>query len=197
MLFSKKNSDYSDSELVYKYQKTQNAKYIGYLFDRYGALTYGVCMKYFKNEADSQDATIKIFEKLLEDLKRMEVKHFKSWLYRVAQNHCLMELRKKKPISTSIEDLEYALSEDVAPNKLHEREIRLSALDKALHELKPDQKKCIMLFYIDELSYKEVADKTGYTLNEVKSFIQNGKRNLKILIERLQMDQPTKIEIIS
>ena len=186
MIFRKKHSDYSDNDLVYKYQKTQNAKYIGMLFDRYGSMTYGVCLKYFKNEADSQDATVKIFEKILEDLKRMKVTHFKSWLYRVAQNHCLMELRKKKPHSTSIDDLEHMLAEEVSPNKYHEREIRLSALDKALHELKPDQKKCVMLFYIDELSYKEVADKTGFSLKEVKSHIQNGKRNLRIHLESNQ-----------
>lgn len=186
MIFRKKHSDYSDNDLVYKYQKTQNAKYIGMLFDRYGSMTYGVCLKYFKNEADSQDATVKIFEKILEDLKRMQVKHFKSWLYRVTQNHCLMELRKKKPHSTSIDELEHILTEDASPNKYHEREIRLSALDKALHDLKPDQKKCVMLFYIDELSYKEVADKTGFTLKEVKSYIQNGKRNLRILLEKNQ-----------
>ncbi|MCB9189483.1 MAG: sigma-70 family RNA polymerase sigma factor [Flavobacteriales bacterium] len=186
MIFRKKNSDYSDADLVYKYQKTQNSKYLGMLFDRYGAMTYGVCLKYFKNEADSQDATVKIFEKLMEDLKRMKVTHFKSWLYRVAQNHCLMELRKKKPNSTSIDELEYMLQEEVSPNKYHEREIRLSALDKALHDLKPDQKKCVMLFYIDELSYKEVADKTGLSMKEVKSHIQNGKRNLKNLLEQNQ-----------
>lgn len=186
MIFRKKNSDYSDNDLVYKYQKTQNAKYIGMLFDRYGAMTYGLCLKYFKNEADSQDATVKIFEKLLEDLKRMKVTHFKSWLYRVTQNHCLMELRKKKIHSTSIDEIEHSLAEDISPVKYHEREIRLSALDKALHDLKPDQKKCVMLFYIDELSYKEVAEKTGLSLNEVKSHIQNGKRNLKILLEQNQ-----------
>ncbi|CAG5084345.1 RNA polymerase sigma factor [Parvicella tangerina] len=186
MIFRKKNSDYSDQDLVYKYQKTQHAKYIGMLFDRYGAMTYGLCLKYFKNEADSQDATVKIFEKILEDLKRMKVTHFKSWLYRVTQNHCLMELRKKKPQSTAIHEIEYSLEEDVSPGKYHEREIRLSALDKALHDLKPDQKKCVMLFYINELSYKEVAEKTGFSLKEVKSHIQNGKRNLRILLEKNQ-----------
>ncbi len=186
MIFRKRNSDYSDADLVYKYQKTQHAKYIGMLFDRYGSMTYGVCLKYFKNEADSQDATVKIFEKILDDLKRMKVTHFKSWLYRVTQNHCLMELRKKKPKSIAIDEIEYALEEESGPNKFHEREIRLSALDKALHNLKPDQKKCVMLFYIDELSYKEVAEKTGFTLKEVKSYIQNGKRNLKLLLEKDQ-----------
>lgn len=153
------------------------------LFDRYGSMTYGVCLKYFKNEADSQDATVKIFEKLMEDLKRMKVTHFKSWLYRVTQNHCLMELRKKRPESTSINDIEHSLQDEIGPNKFHEREIRLSALNTALKDLKPDQKKCVMLFYIEELSYKEVADRTGFTLKEVKSHIQNGKRNLKILLE--------------
>lgn len=194
MIFRKQNKDYSDAELVYKYQKSQNVKYVGFLFERYGALTYGLCMRYFRNEADSQDATQKIFEKLLDDLKRMEVKHFKSWLYRVTQNHCLMELRKKKPQSTSIDELEFALSEEPAPNKFHEREIRLSALDKALHGLKPEQKKCVLLFYIDELSYKEVADQTGFSLKEVKSHIQNGKRNLKIMLESQQEEINMKIE---
>jgi RNA polymerase sigma-70 factor (ECF subfamily) len=183
LIFGRRNSDLSDAQLVLKYQKTLNAKYIGFLFDRYGQLVFGVCLKYLKNEEDSKDALIKIFEKVMDDLKRMEVKHFKSWLYMVAKNHCLMDLRKKKTYTTDINEIQIA-DEEIEPNKFEMQELKFNDLDQAILELKPDQKKCIMLFYIEEMSYQQIADQTEYTVKDVKSHIQNGKRNLKISLEK-------------
>lgn len=188
MIFGRRNSDLSDAQLVLKYQKTLNSKHIGFLFDRYGQLVFGVCLKYLKNEDDSKDAVIKIFEKVIEDLKRMEVTHFKSWLYMVAKNHCLMDLRKKKTYTSDVTEMQLA-DEEFEPNKFEMQELKFNDLDQALLELKPDQKKCIMLFYIEEKSYQQIVEATDYTLKEVKSFIQNGKRNLKISLEKKYQNQ--------
>lgn len=188
MIFGRRNSDLSDAQLVLKYQKTLNAKHIGFLFDRYGQLVFGVCLKYLKNEDDSKDAVIKIFEKVIEDLKRMEVKHFKSWLYMVAKNHCLMDLRKKKTYTTDVSEMQLA-DEEFEPNKFEAQELKFNDLDKAILSLKPDQKQCIQLFYIEEKSYQQITDITSFTLKEVKSHIQNGKRNLKISLEKKYQNQ--------
>ena len=182
MIFGKRNSDLSDSKLVLKYQKTLNAKYIGFLFDRYGALVYGVCLKYLKNNDDSKDAVIKIFEKIIEDLKNTKVTYFKSWLYMVSKNHCLMILRKKKYEVSNIDDFQL-VDEHEELNNFEANELKFKELDKALLLLKENQRTCIMLFYIEELSYNCIVEKTGFSLNEVKSNIQNGKRNLKIYME--------------
>lgn len=188
MIFGRRNSDLSDAQLVLKYQKTTNTKHVGFLFDRYGKLVFGVCLKYLQNEDDSKDAVIQIFEKVIADLKRMEVQHFKSWLYMVSKNHCLMILRKKKNTTSDISEMQIA-AEEVEPNKFEMQELKFNDLDQALLELKEDQKTCIMLFYIEEKSYQQIAEMTNYTLKDVKSHIQNGKRNLKISLEKKYIKQ--------
>jgi RNA polymerase sigma factor (sigma-70 family) len=69
---------------------------------------------------------------------------------------------------------------------VNEKEINLSNLNEALKSLAEKQRICVELFYLQEKSYNEVAEITGFTMNEVKSFIQNGKRNLKIYLTNAQ-----------
>ena len=181
---TKKNiKQFPDTELLIQYKKSKNNKYIGILFERYGHLVYGVCLKYLKNVEESQDATSVIFEKVMVDLLRMEVKNFKSWLYRVSINHCLMQLRKKKPEGTeNIYELEYKLEDKNNSEYLFIKESHLRNLEEAIKKLKNEQQQCIDLFYLKEKTYDEVANLTGYETKKVKSYIQNGKRNLKIIL---------------
>ena len=181
---TKKNiKQFPDTELLIQYKKSKNNKYIGILFERYGHLVYGVCLKYLKNVEESQDATSLIFEKVMVDLLRMDVKNFKSWLYMVSKNHCLMQLRKKKPEGTeNISELEYKLEDKNNSEYLIIKESHLRNLEEAIKKLKNEQQQCIDLFYLKEQTYDEVANLTGYETKKVKSYIQNGKRNLKIIL---------------
>ena len=173
-----------DRELVLLYQETDDQAIIGELYERYAHLVYGVCLKYLKNQMDSQDAVVKIFEKLMTDLRTNDVQVFKGWLHTVSRNHCLMYLRKHnkdKYRHKDIEAVEHSLQQEEDDSKI-EIEWKLEQLEAAITELKPEQKQCIELFYIKDKCYQDVADTTGYTLKQVKSFIQNGKRNLKQLL---------------
>ena len=183
----------SDSEIIRRYIETDNNELVGELFQRYTHLVFGVCMKYLKDADDAQDAVMQIFEKLLTDLKKHEVQYFKGWLYMVAKNHCLMYLRSKKihvelPRNLSVDEdgneestvVEFAYEAHL--NGEQDKEIQLTHLEEAIKELKESQKICVELFYSQEKSYEEVAKMTGYTMKEVKSYIQNGKRNLKIIM---------------
>ncbi len=175
----------SDTELVNRFKHSKNTRYIGVLFDRYGHLVYGVCLKYLKNVEESKDAVHLIFEKVMKDLLRMEVKTFKPWLYMVSKNFCLMEIRKKKPLQGREQDIEavgHTLEAEDDQETARLKELRLTSLEEAIEQLKPEQKKCIELFYLKEKSYQEVVELTGYELKKVKSYIQNGKRNLKIML---------------
>jgi RNA polymerase sigma-70 factor (ECF subfamily) len=147
-------------------------------------------MKYLKNEDDSKDAVLQIFENILEDLKRFDIKSFAPWLHSVAKNHCLMQLRKKRLVFNDANGVQQAeatllttpsdmlfMNEDLT-------EEHLKDLDAAIESLNPEQNKCIRLFYLQEKSYHEVALVTNYNLNEVKSYIQNGKRNLRNYLVR-------------
>ncbi|MBI4946353.1 MAG: sigma-70 family RNA polymerase sigma factor [Bacteroidetes bacterium] len=193
----------TDSELVQKFRDSRDNAIIGELFQRYTHLVFGVCMKYLKDEDEAKDGVMQIFEKLITDLHRHKVDNFKGWLYMVAKNHCLMYFRSKKIHVELPRELTEDNSEDgVTPlsfgrgaggevaveltSELHhngeDKEKQLTLMESAIKELKEEQKICIELFYLQEKSYEEVAKMTGYSMKEVKSYIQNGKRNLKILM---------------
>ena len=146
-------------------------------------LVYGLCLKYFKNRDDSQDATMAIYEDISIKLLTTEVQHFKSWLYMVAKNHCLMELRKKNPEIHNDIFMESVEAVHLNDDKI-ELERDLEALEDCIEQLKLDQKDCVKRFFLEKKSYQQVNEETGIDLKKVKSHIQNGKRNLRICLEQ-------------
>jgi RNA polymerase sigma-70 factor (ECF subfamily) len=185
MLFSKPLSELTDAELILAYKNSQQKELVGELYKRYTGLVYGVCLKYLKERELAKDAVMQLFEKLLTTLLTHEVSQFKSWLYVSARNHCLMHLRSMKgKIQVEISP---SLMENQGEEHLNdgaELENNLSKLEKCIETLNTEQKKCVQLFFLQERCYQEVSEHTGYDLLKVKSYIQNGKRNLKICMER-------------
>ena len=181
-----------DEELIRLYRKTTDNTYLGHLFERYTHLVFGVCMKFFKNEEFSKDASMQIFENLIDDLQKKKKKNFKSWLYTYTRNYCLMELRKSKTREKHEQQYAEEKMNDFMEsyNQMHhnstgEKEERLQMLIKAIEELREEQKKCIKLMYLEEKSYMEISGITGYNMKQVKSYIQNGKVNLKKILTAL------------
>lgn len=174
-----------DKELLDKFYSDYNNEWLGMLLPRYTLLLYGVCMKYLKNEEDAKDSVQQIFLKAINELHKYKVEYFKSWMYMIAKNHCLMKLRDKGKYSVEITE-RMATGADKAEDKseLLKRDNTLTEMQTALQQLNHEQKLCVTLFYLDKKSYSEIAHKTGYTLMQVKSNIQNGKRNLKLLLEK-------------
>jgi RNA polymerase sigma-70 factor (ECF subfamily) len=171
---------HSDEQLLSAYKIKQSSKIIGELYIRYGHLVFGTAMKYTKNKVDAEDITMVIFEKLPKKIISHEIQSFKSWLYMVTKNECLMLFRKKGNITMELKrELE---SEDTLEQKKNE-EIQINLLEDAIETLKEEQKKCIKLFYLEYKSYHEIAELLYMDLKKVKSAIQNGKRNLKINLE--------------
>ena len=153
---------------------------------RYTLLLFGVCMKYLKNEEEARDAVQQIFLKVITELQRYKVEYFKSWLYMVAKNHCLMKIRAtqgkretelKEEITGPAEDGDHISS-------IREKDVTLNLMNDSLEELNKEQKDCVTLFYLEKRSYQEIADSTGLSMMQVKSHIQNGKRNLRIILEK-------------
>lgn len=174
-----------DLDLIRLYKESGDLAHLGTLYSRYTALVYGVCLKYLKDRDNSKDAVMQVFEKLIDTLLSHEVENFKSWLYVTARNYCLMQLRsmkgkKTEEISPNLMENNFLLHLDEEP----EMEQNLSKLEKCIEELVADQQQCVRLFYLQEKCYKEITALTGFDLNKVKSYIQNGKRNLKICMEK-------------
>lgn len=174
----------SDSDLIALYKESGNNIIVGELFQRYTHLVFGVCMKYLRHEEDSRDATLEIFEKLLDDLKKHEVNNFKAWLHSVARNFCLMKLRKGKNHVELKDDFGEVVESAMLLHQIQEpdREEKLNQLEDAISHLSNEQRNCVELFYLKEQSYQQIMEQTGLSFKEVKSFIQNGKRNLKIAL---------------
>lgn len=145
-------------------------------------LVYGLCLKYLRNRDDSQDATMAIYEHICEKLLVTDVAHFKSWLYMVSKNHCLMELRKKNSEVHTEVFMESSEEMHLIDEKM-DLEKDLAALETCIEELKTDQRICVKLFFLEKKSYQQINDETGVDLKKVKSHIQNGKRNLKMCLE--------------
>ena len=186
-LFSKKNKA-SDEELLKSYLLSGDKMLVGDLFEKHVKTVFGVCLFYLRDKALAEDAVMQIFEKLITELRKTEIKNFKGWLSFVVRNHCINEIRKNKgkyfvpeiyldfelkETSLEVEEKIAAVNDDLA----------LEYMKDVLPLLKENQRLCVELFYLKERSYQQISDETHFSLNEVKSFIQNGKRNLKIMIE--------------
>lgn len=167
------------------YRQTGDLEVLGKLFSGHTPMVFGVCLKYFKNREDARDGVMQIFEKLVKTLRAHQVETFQSWLYITTRNHCLMQLRERKTrlhqgISLQVVENELLLHLEEEP----ELEQNLGKLERCIEELAADQKTCIQLFFLQDKCYKDITGLTGYDLNSVKSYIQNGKRNLKNCMER-------------
>ncbi|UAY54676.1 RNA polymerase sigma factor [Arachidicoccus terrestris] len=171
---------YNDDFLLSKYMQSQDNYWLGILLQRYTVLVLGVAMKYLNDPEEAKDATQQIFFHVLQTVSRHKITNFKNWLYTVAKNHCLMHIRGQK--HSRMEELKEELLEISSESELdniQDRESQLDQMQSALELLNKEQRTCISLYYLENHSYQEISVKTGYNGDQVKSYIQNGKRNLK------------------
>lgn len=155
---------------------------------RYDLMILGVCLKYLEKE-DAKDAWMSIYEKVQHDIFEHDVTSFRGWIYVVTRNHCLMKLRKdQKNIQVPFEDslgtvMDFDQSWHPSNSESHKFD-KEKLLEDCLKQLSKDQLNCVSGFYFEKSSYQELSDKFELEVNKVKSHIQNGKRNLKICIEK-------------
>ena len=178
----------NDIQLIQQWQTTADNRCLALLFQRYSHLVSAICLKYLKQREDAQDAAMDIFEKLPAELQKANITYFKSWLYMVTKNHCLMRLRKAKLPTISEQEISYPLDDQLDWSEMpnHESDIenkQLENLQPCLEQLKIEQKQCVELFFLQEKSYKEIMQITLFEYNAVKSFIQNGRVNLRKCLE--------------
>lgn len=182
----------TDAELLERFYTTRDNKWLGILLPRYTVLLLGVSMKYLRHEEDARDAVQQIFLKVIAELPKYKVEYFKSWVYMIARNHCLMRLRNLK----SSREMNHPFDEETGSaqephdtTETLEKEARMLSLEENLRKLSKEQYECIHLFYMKKNTYDEIAQKTGYSLSQVKSYLQNGKRKLKLFMEQTTQEQ--------
>lgn len=185
MLPNHKYNQYTDDDLIAEYKRNQNQQIIGELYARYGHLVFGVCLKIIKNRQDCEDLTMQIFQNIGTKVQQHTITYFKSWLYQLTRNECLMLFRKTK------KNPEFELNENihVLVEQSEQDAINIDCFEvnlvEAMKALKEEQRLSLDLFYKQEKSYVQIAQETHWELNKVKSYIQNAKRNLKILLQKM------------
>ncbi len=186
----RKYTDLDDKELLERYYQENDNDLLGVLLKRYTMLLLGVCMKYLKNEEDAKDSVQQVFLKVINDLPKYKVEFFKSWLYMVAKNYCLMKLRDKGKSTSELNDHLLATPDDTEGKALAmEKDNHLNLMEQAMTQLNEEQKLCVTSFYLQKQTYLQITETTGYSVMQVKSHIQNGKRNLKIFMLRMQPNE--------
>ncbi len=180
-----KQKNLSDEDLLKLYLLDGDLNHLGDLYQKHSEMVYYVCLRYFKETERSKDAVMQIFEELIDKVKKQDIQDFPRWLYVVSKNHSLMALRSAKNKQEIVTDnfVEFSMNLHQEEN-YQEREEQLLRLESCLDTLIEKQKKSIQLFFIEQKCYKEVVEITGFSMNDVKSYIQNGKRNLKNCMER-------------
>ncbi|HEV2833112.1 MAG TPA: sigma-70 family RNA polymerase sigma factor [Hanamia sp.] len=183
---STKYDHITDAELLQNFYNDHDNKWLGILLPRYTLLLLGVCMKYLKNEEDAKDAVQQIFLKVISELSKYKVEYFKSWIYMIAKNHCLMKIRGNKNYPVELDEKVLPVKEFMDTEEMNhiEKDRLLTTMQESIKQLSTEQQQCVTLFYLEKKSYVEVAEITGYTMLQVKSHLQNGKSNLKILMKK-------------
>jgi len=184
---SGKNPDITDEELLLQFTRNGSLETLGALYSRYMHLVYGVSLKYLESREDARDAVMQIFEKLIIELPGQEIRNFKSWLYVLTKNFCLMQIRSQKSADGRMDGYRFEQEFMESESEMHpldkEDQSAEADLERCMEKLKKEQKQCIELFYYQNLCYQEIAEQLGINEKKVKSFLQNGKRNLKICLE--------------
>ncbi|MCA8832920.1 RNA polymerase sigma factor [Hymenobacter pini] len=190
-------AELSDEELLRRYRAQGDVADVGVLYERHMSGVLAICRRYLRSEEDAQDAVMQLFEQLVPKLRQHEVENFPPWLHATARNHCLMVLRARQRAGPAVVHFSdeagmesvaarHLTADDPAEAELHEQ--HLQQLEHTLAELPPGQRQCLELFYLEKKSYREVAALTGFDLNAVKSHLQNGKRNLRRLLQASASD---------
>lgn len=172
-----------DDELLLRYRQTKDNQWLGYLLERYTVLLLGVAMKYLKDRTAAEDAVQQVFYKALTHFPKEEILNFKGWLYIMMRNYCLQQLRDR-PRQLTEESLKNIPAVNGQKEELEWKNYTFDQMNLALEELTEEQRKAIILFYLHKMSYQQIMEQTGFTYMQVKSFIQNGKRNLKQILTR-------------
>lgn len=189
-MFSRDTQQKSDEQLIALYQQSGDNQWLGLLLERHTLLLLGIALKYLKDKAQAQDAVQQVFVKTITHFPQEPIQNFKGWLYILMRNHCFGILRSNSHYFASEDALtSLAAPDEKSREELISDELMRQNMHQAIGSLSSEQQMCIRLFYIEERSYKEIMEQTNFSFEQVKSYVQNGKRNLKIALQKRNIDK--------
>lgn len=174
----------TETELLTRYRETKKPHDLLPLYQQYAGLIYGWCLRYLGTPERAEDAGAEIFPILLTKAAEHEVTNFSSWLQTLVRNHCLMQLRREKRDPLQLSGGSLMQMEGLRHQGKVEEHTDTRPLYRCLKQLRDEQRQCIRLFYLQTgESYRSIAERLNLSVGQVRSHIQNGRRNLKSCLE--------------
>jgi RNA polymerase sigma-70 factor, ECF subfamily len=172
----------ADEEIVRRFRETGDRECFEELFAKYRKKVYFACRAFYSDGGAAEDATQETFLRAYEKIHQFGGGDFGGWLMRIARNICIDQWRKRRPeVEMDDRDLSKGHAE---PTALPSYDLRWT-IDRVWQEMRslaPEQQRCLEM-KIEGYSYEEMAARTGFSLEAVKSHLQNGRRMLWLKME--------------
>ena len=178
------------NEILFKKAQNGDVEAFETLIRGYEKLIYNAAYRMLGDAGDAEDASQEVILKVYRNLSACKASTaFKSWLFRIINNTCIDELRKKKGKSTLSLDVrlddsdsrmeDFVLKDETTPESEFLRKDLSKNIQKAIDKLPPDYKAIIVMRDINELSYDEITEALGINIGTVKSRIARGRKRLR------------------
>ena len=181
-----------NADLFYIQQiKAGNTQAFAPIVHKYQSIVLTIIIKIVENREDAEDIAQEVFIKVFKSLGQFkEEAAFSTWLYRIAYNTTLSELRKRKFTFVSVDDGLLAVDEPMQ-NEDEEQNLKeqLQYLDKALKKLAPDEAFLIALYYMDKQSVENISQISNLSVSNVKVKLHRIRKKLVTLINTFAQDE--------
>jgi RNA polymerase sigma-70 factor, ECF subfamily len=172
----------SDEELVSRYQLTGDPEYFAQVFARNRTLVFAACRRFFGNGSLAEDATQETFLRAYKNIHQFREGNVCGWLMRIAKNVCIDLWRKQRPELEAVEAGSIDPSGICNLDHLTAMTHAMKRVQEEMKSLAPAQRRCLEM-KMEGFSYEETAERTGLSVGEVKSHLQNGRRMLWMRVE--------------
>lgn len=174
--------DRSETELVTELLARRDGRIFEELYRRSRRKIFGVCFNLLGEAAAAEDACHDAYIRAWEKLDSLRGSDFTAWVRRIAANRCYDELRRRRP-----DELDENHPEPATDHRIDRSVIARQELDRAIDviaSLEEHQRRVFLLRHIDHHSYEEISEATGFDAKQVKSYLQNARRNFHLAWQR-------------
>jgi RNA polymerase sigma-70 factor, ECF subfamily len=179
----------TDEELARRYQATGDPEYFAQIFARHRTLVFCACRRFFGCSGLAEDATQETFLRAYQAICGFHQGNVCGWLMRIARNVCIDAWRKQRPEIKAAEIGSVNLPEPLSLEHLMEVNRAMVKVQEEMKLLAPEQRRCLEM-KMEGYSYEETAQRTGLSLDSVKSHLQNGRRMLWLRVQRFLSELP-------
>lgn len=171
-----------EAEWVELFRTTGHNEYFERLYELCRKKVYARCLQLLRNSTEAEDVTHEVFLRAFEKFSSLKGGNFSGWVSKIACNLCLNRIRDGITHRRLLEESQLE-TKALQPASVERETIQAEYMRIAhgiIQELQPEQRKVLLLKYLEGLSYREIEQITGYDGNQVRSYLQNARRNFQL-----------------